>query len=229
MATKVGDSCIQYAHLPLEATDKVHGTEDCLYLNVYVPTGKSKSGVFPVLFAIHGGGYQFGSAPTDVRFLMDRNIIVVTISYRLGIFGFLSTEDEVIPGNMGLKDQSMALRWISENIKSFGGDPNKITLTGISAGGASVHYHYLSPMSKGLFQNGISFSGTTFGPGKHAENMREKTFKLADILGCPSTNDVRNTVECLRQRPARSIAQATKRFMVNFILVLFLFFLSIFK
>lgn len=68
------------------------------------------------------------------------------------IIGFLSTEDEVVPGNMGLKDQNMALRWVSENIESFGGDSNKVTLVGLSAGGASVHYHYLSQMSAGLFR-----------------------------------------------------------------------------
>lgn len=68
------------------------------------------------------------------------------------ITGFLSTEDEVVPGNMGLKDQNMALRWVSQNIEWFGGDPQKVTLAGLSAGGASVHYHYLSPLSAGLFQ-----------------------------------------------------------------------------
>lgn len=69
--------------------------------------------------------------------------------------GFLSTEDEVVPGNMGLKDQSMALRWVSQNIEWFGGDSQKVTLTGMSAGGASVHYHYLSRMSAGLFQGNV--------------------------------------------------------------------------
>lgn len=199
----------------MNATDKIRGTENCLYLNIYAPAEKPKLGLIPVLFAIHGGAFQYGSAPTDVRFLMDRNIVIVTINYRLGPFGFLSTEDEVIPGNMGLKDQSLALRWVSDNIIYFGGNPDKVTLIGISTGGASVHYHYLTPMSRGLFQNGISFSGTAFGPGKHAENMREKTFKLANILGCPSTNDVQNIVECLRQKPARLIVEALEYFMVS--------------
>lgn len=71
------------------------------------------------------------------------------------ITGFLSTEDEVVSGNMGLKDQSLALRWVSENIEWFGGDPQKLTLVGTSAGGSSVHYHYLSPMSAGLFQGNV--------------------------------------------------------------------------
>lgn len=71
------------------------------------------------------------------------------------ISGFLSTEDEVVPGNMGLKDQNMALRWVSENIKWFGGDSKRVTLCGMSAGGASVHYHYLSRMSTGLFQGDV--------------------------------------------------------------------------
>lgn len=65
--------------------------------------------------------------------------------------GFLSTGDEVVPGNMGLKDQNMALRWVKEHIHAFNGNPEEITLTGLSAGGVSVHYHYLSPLSKGLF------------------------------------------------------------------------------
>jgi carboxylesterase type B len=74
----------------------------------------------------------------------------------LKISGFLSTEDDIVPGNMGLKDQSMALRWVSDNIEWFGGDPQKVTLVGMSAGGASVHYHYLSKLSAGHFQ-GIKF------------------------------------------------------------------------
>lgn len=69
--------------------------------------------------------------------------------------GFLSTEDEVVPGNMGLKDQSLALRWVSENIEWFGGNPEKLTIIGMSAGAASVHYHYLSPMSAELFQGNV--------------------------------------------------------------------------
>lgn len=87
----------------------------------------------------------------DPIHLMDWDMVVVTLNYRLGPLGFLSTGDEVAPGNMGLKDQSYALHWIKNNILMFGGNPDSITLTGCSAGGASVHYHYLSPLSRGTF------------------------------------------------------------------------------
>ncbi|XP_014215320.1 venom carboxylesterase-6-like [Copidosoma floridanum] len=210
-ATKSPSPCIQYHHEHLNY--RVLGTEDCLYLSVYVPTEINGSHPLPVIFTIHGGAFQFGSALAGARFLMDRDVIVVGINYRLGPFGFLSTEDDgVVPGNMGLKDQSAALRWTSENIRHFGGDPERITLIGYSAGGASVHFHYLSPMSRGLFRNGLSFSGTGFGPGKHCENSRDKARKLAAALGCP-TESTREAIECLRYRPSRTISEATKNFM----------------
>ena len=93
-----------------------------------------------------------------------QNMILVTMNYRLGILGFMSTEDEVIPGNFGLKDQVSALQWIQRNIEAFNGDPRRVTITGFSAGGASVHFHYLSHKSDGLFQNGISHSGVAINP-----------------------------------------------------------------
>lgn len=118
-----------------------------------------------------------------------------------------------MPGNMGLKDQSAAIRWVSENIEHFGGDPKKITLTGLSAGGASVHYQYLTPLSAGLFQNGISFSGTALLCWTQTENSLEKAKKLGSLMGCPTTN-TKEMVECLRYRPGRVITQATEAFMV---------------
>nr|XP_012235013.1 PREDICTED: venom carboxylesterase-6-like [Linepithema humile] len=113
---------------------------------------------------------------------------------------------------MGLKDQSMALRWVSENIEWFGGNPKKITLVGMSAGGASVHYHYLSKMSAGLFQGGISVSGTAFNCWTQTENAKEKAKKLGALMGCPTSNS-RDMIRCLRHRPARAIAQADSDFM----------------
>ncbi|XP_014220887.1 venom carboxylesterase-6-like [Trichogramma pretiosum] len=212
-ATKIANACIQLQHNDKYPDYEVVGDEDCLYLNIYVPQRDTRQQEpLAVLFGIHGGAYQFGEAFTGVQFLMDEDAIVVTVAYRLGSFGFLSTEDEHALGNMGLKDQSTALRWVSENIADFGGDPDKITLFGNSAGSASVHYHYLSPWSRGLFQNGVSFSGSSYGPGKQTEHAREKARRLADLLGCPS-EELAEMVECLRYRPARSIAQATKHFM----------------
>ncbi|KYQ46763.1 Venom carboxylesterase-6 [Trachymyrmex zeteki] len=215
-ATKFGSECIQYDHIPEhQPSEKVVGAEDCLYLNVYVPVREKEGSKIPlpVLFWIHGGAFQFGSGMLySAKYLMDSNVILITINYRLGPMGFLSTEDEVVPGNMGLKDQSMALRWVSQNIEWFGGDSNKVTLVGLSAGGASVHYHYLSQMSAGLFQGGISFSGTALDCWTQAENSKEKAKKLGALMGCPTTSS-RDMIRCLRYRPARAMVQATSEFM----------------
>ncbi|XP_045470486.1 venom carboxylesterase-6-like isoform X2 [Harmonia axyridis] len=116
-----------------------------------------------------------------------------------GALGFLSTGDEVSPGNYGLKDQSLALKWIKRNIKHFNGDPSSVTLFGESAGGASANYHMLSPLSKGLFKGVISQSGTSFCVWSHApagEN-KIKAKKLGQLVGCPTTSS-KELVECLR-------------------------------
>ncbi|EFN71638.1 Esterase FE4 [Camponotus floridanus] len=214
-ATKFCSPCIQYVQTPIDPTNKVEGAENCLCLNIYVAVqkmSKNKTSM-PVLFWIHGGAFQFGSGSNyGATYLMDSDIILVTINYRLGPMGFLSTEDEVVPGNMGLKDQNMALRWVFQNIESFGGDPNGITLFGQSAGGASVQYHYLSPLSTGLFQGGISFSGTAFDCWAQTEGSLEKTKKLSALMRCPTTTS-RDMIDCLRRRPARNIVQATSKFM----------------
>lgn len=209
LATKYSPFCVQY-----EMNDS---SEDCLYLNVYRPLkeGMDDSKKLPVILWIHGGYYMFGSGKLyGPEYLMDRNLIFVTINYRLGPFGFLSTEDDVVPGNMGLKDQNMAIRWVSENIEKFGGDPKQITLVGLSAGGASVHYHYLSPMSAGLFKGGISLSGNALLPWVQAGGSAEKAKKMGALLDCPTNNNL-EMIQCLRSKPAHSISQAIKHFFVR--------------
>lgn len=126
------------------------------------------------------------------------------------ILGFLSTEDEVVPGNNGLKDQRLALKWIQENIASFGGNPNSITLTGFSAGGASVQYHYLSPGSRGLFHRGMSTSGSALAPWAFQEKPTKLTKILAKVVGCDFRSSV-DKVSCLKTRPVRLLLDS----MVN--------------
>ncbi|KDR15440.1 Esterase FE4 [Zootermopsis nevadensis] len=165
-----------------------------------------------VIVNIHGGAFIFGAgSDSGPKYLMDRDLVFVTFNYRLGPLGFLSTEDEVVPGNMGLKDQTAALRWVQRNIASFGGNPASITITGQSAGGASVHYHYLSPLSHGLFQRGISQSGSALCPWTQMENGRIKAMKLAQELGC-NTQTSRELLDCLRHRPASMIVQQVATF-----------------
>ena len=194
--------------------DHVHGDEDCLYLNVYAPLRRENKSL-PVMVSIHGGAFQYwnGESFLQPHYLVNEDIVVVGMNYRLGSLGFLSTEDEVVPGNMGLKDQSMALLWVKTHIQAFGGDPTKVTIVGLSAGAASVHYHYLSPMSAGLFQSGMSFSGTALDCWTQSENSREKAMRLAELMGCPM-DDVKNMIECMRQRPAKDIVSAQTKFMV---------------
>lgn len=104
-----------------------------------------------VVVFIHGGGYIGGQGITyGPQYLLDGNdFVYVSINYRLGVLGFASTGDNELPGNNGMKDQVAALKWIQQNIGAFGGNPNNVTITGMSAGASSVHYHLLSPMSKG--------------------------------------------------------------------------------
>ncbi|XP_073983038.1 venom carboxylesterase-6-like isoform X2 [Rhodnius prolixus] len=215
-ATSLPEDCIQYSHVT-HATDKpVHGSEDCLYLNVYTPklsSASSQAVPLDVLVFIHGGAFMyFTGSHYRPEYLLDKDVILVTLNYRLGALGFLSTEDSSLPGNNGMKDQSLALRWVKNNIASFGGNPNSITIAGLSAGGASVHYHILSPLSQGLFNKAISLGGSALCPWTQVENARGKTMTLAAYLGCP-THDSAVTVKCLQKRPAKTIVTATKIFM----------------
>lgn len=106
----------------------------------------------PVIVFIHGGGYLFGGGSLlGPAYFLDNDVLLVTFNYRLGALGFLSTGDEASPGNNGMKDQAMALRWVRDNIEQFGGDPDRITFMGQSAGASAVGLHLMSPLSKGTY------------------------------------------------------------------------------
>lgn len=122
-------------------------------------------------------------------FLVSHDVILVTINYRLDALGFLSMDNKDVPGNAGMKDQNLALRWVHDNINEFGGDPQKVTILGQSAGSASVIYHMMSPMSKGLFQRGIAMSGVPFSGWAQPFEVKERAFKLGKILGKSTTNE----------------------------------------
>ncbi|XP_018339347.1 PREDICTED: esterase E4-like [Trachymyrmex septentrionalis] len=202
-----GDICAQMN----EMTGEVIGGEDCLYLNIYVPDDIYRKTGNPVMVWIHGGGYLWGSGnDTNVRpdYLLTKGVILVAISYRLGAFGFLNLGHEVASGNQGLKDQVAALKWIKKNIDVFGGDPNNITVFGVSAGSTSTHLLTLSPLSKGLFQKAILQSGVATCDWATIRNQPEaNSFKLASKLGNDS-KDPKTIVEFLRTKSFAEIVQA---------------------
>ncbi|MFZ0745142.1 MAG: carboxylesterase/lipase family protein [Terracidiphilus sp.] len=144
--------------------------EDCLFLNVYTPATASNKSKLPVMFWIHGGGYTSGASSEPRHngdFLPLKGVILVTINYRLGVFGFLVTDDLAkeangSAGNYALMDMVSALRWVNANIKNFGGDPNNVTIFGESAGSFAVSTLMASPMAQGLFQKAIGESGAAF-------------------------------------------------------------------
>ncbi|CAH0383388.1 unnamed protein product [Bemisia tabaci] len=192
---------------------EIIGQEDCLRLNIYSPALDVKKKL-PVMLFIHGGAYKMFSPMAEPQFLLDEgNVVLVDLAYRLGPLGFLTTGDEVIPGNLGLKDQLQALRWLHENVEYFGGDPNTVTVFGDSAGGASTHILLLSPLSKGLLHRGISMSGTAACPWAMVSRERaaDRAKALALLAGCPA-GPSKELLKCLQALPLRSILAVEKKF-----------------
>ncbi|GMS94686.1 hypothetical protein PENTCL1PPCAC_16861, partial [Pristionchus entomophagus] len=139
-------------------------SEDSLYLNVFTPCWKPQAAGFPVMLFIHGGGFECGETKTygDINIcenIVTNGVVFVTIQYRVGYLGFFTTGDRVCPGNLGLWDQTEALKWVQSNIAAFGGDKNNVTVLGQSAGGASADFLHLSPHSTGLFHKVICMAG----------------------------------------------------------------------
>nr|XP_056718218.1 fatty acyl-CoA hydrolase precursor, medium chain-like [Euleptes europaea] len=185
---------------------KITMSEDCLYLNVFTPDTK---GNFPVMVWIHGGGLEIGGS-----FLYEASplsayegVVVVVIQYRLGILGFFSTGSADAPGNWGLLDQTEALRWVQKNIRSFGGDPQSVTIFGESSGGYSVGAHMLSPLSQGLFHRAVSQSGVVLFPDMTFQ-AEAPAKEIANVSGC-GTNSA-ELVCCLRNKTEQELIPMMK-------------------
>ncbi len=184
----------KFAPEPIQRGNSVAGkSEDCLYLNVWSPA-KSSDDKIPVLVWIYGGAFNFGGTAEpsyNGEKLAKKGVVLVSIAYRVGQLGFLATPElsaenpNHVSGNYGLLDMIAALKWIKENIGAFGGDPNKVTIFGESAGGIAVSMLCASPLAKGLFGGAISESGGSFGPTRTltfpGENM--KTLHDAEAAG----------------------------------------------
>ncbi|XP_074000282.1 juvenile hormone esterase-like [Rhodnius prolixus] len=213
-AYNFGSVCVQITYnFPQVNTTKM-GNEDCLYLSVYSPNLKPAN-LLPVLVYIHGVTFYSGSGEIDKspEYFLDNDLVVVMPNYRLGVLGFLTMEDDIVPGNLGLKDQVMALKWIHDNIANFGGDSNQITLIGDFAGAASVSFHMYSPMSRGLFHKAISQSGTALDPWTKTPPgvARSRAIKMAQLFDCP-TDSSEAILDCLQTKNAYSLTEAYLEF-----------------
>lgn len=161
------------------------------------------------MFCIPGAGFFFGDGSPTVYGpdgFVERNVIFVTINYRLGAFGFLCLNTADVPGNAGLKDQALALKWVRDNIANFGGNPRKVTLIGRSAGGAAAQFHMLSPMSRGLFSGAISHSGSSLCQWALQKDPKRISNEFARVLGI-GPNDT-NIGAFLRSKPESELVYA---------------------
>lgn len=210
-ATKFSPVCYQtpYPKASIYYQDPEPMSEDCLYLNVWT-AAKSNHDKRPVMVWIHGGGLTRGSGSVpfyDGEALAKKGVVLVTINYRLGIFGFFAhpeltkESDRNASGNYALLDQIAALEWVQKNIGQFGGDPKRVTIFGESAGSWSVNYLMATPLARGLFQRVIGESGAAFGVMKKLSEVEESGQKFAASLGA-------NSVAALRAKSADDLLKA---------------------
>ena len=212
-ATKYGARCFQ-GHIYDDMVFQDSGpSEDCLYLNVFTPA--NAKGKLPVMFWIHGGGYSGGSASEPRHngdFLPTKGVVLVTINYRLGIFGFFATADMAkeangAAGNYGMLDMVAALQWVKANIAKFGGDPGNVTIFGESAGSFAVSTLMAAPPAQGLFHKVIGESGAAFSnvlPTGTLEDRETRNSEWATSLGA-------NTLADLRAMPADAVLEASRK------------------
>jgi para-nitrobenzyl esterase len=214
-ATSFGSRCEQW-HIWNDYLFLDSGpSEDCLYLNVYVPASAKQTSKLPVMVWIHGGGFAAG-AGSEPRYtnsmLVPKRVVLVTINYRLNVFGFLASEDLVKEGgghagNYGLMDMAAALRWVKQNIGAFGGDPGNVTVFGESAGSFAVSALTAAPEALGLFQKAIGESGAFFGgaiPMGSLTDRAKRDQAWVDSLGVKSLAE-------LRQMPAEKLIEAAQK------------------
>jgi para-nitrobenzyl esterase len=216
-ASKFGAHCAQGHVFDDMVFQDAGESEDCLFLNVYAPAetpASKKAGKLPVMFWIHGGGYAGGGSSEPRHngdFLPTKGVVLVTVNYRLGVFGFLATsslaeEGKGAAGNYGLLDMVAALHWVKDNIRQFGGDPENVTVFGESAGSSAVSTLMASPLARGLFTKAIGESGAAFG-GDLAGDRLARAEKANDewvaSLGVKSLGE-------LRELPAAKLLDAVK-------------------
>jgi para-nitrobenzyl esterase len=220
LATEYGRACMQtnpaIKNLPPPS-------EDCLFVNIWTPSTRSNQHL-PVMVWIHGGGFTAGTPAEQLyhgEWLAKKGVVVVSVGYRLGVFGFLALpelsaeSDHHVSGNYGLLDMIAGLEWVQKNIAVFGGDPKRVTIFGESAGAIAVSQLCASPLAKGLFQAAISESGGSFGPvraaGGPGENMQP--LESAEKAGAAWVHHSvgASSLAELRKMPAEKLQGAAQR------------------
>jgi len=207
-ATSYGKACPRPSlPVPISGFEPEPESEDCLFLNVFVPSTVKPDDQMAVMVWIHGGGFSYSSSTEFPGGILAsfNDIILVTFNYRLGILGFLNIPGTEIKGNYGMLDQVLALQWVQNNIASFGGDPNRVTLFGQSAGAVSVSLQLLSPLSKGLFKRVIIQSGSASYPlysGKVKDTKHLEMF--ANLVNCSLGPQL---ISCVRGKTIEDILE----------------------
>ncbi|MFF9485166.1 carboxylesterase/lipase family protein [Streptomyces sp. NPDC014676] len=217
-ATRPGPLCPQVPsqYAPISSTE-----ENCLVLNVTTPPDQRRAA--PVFVWIHGDGAVGGGSFFDGRRLAERGLVVVTVNYRLGVFGGLALPGLEGAGTFGLQDQQAALTWVRNNARAFGGDPGNVTVAGVSFGASAIAGHLTSPASRGLFHRAVMASGEAMmdmpagamGPGvpgypwyvwRTGREMEDITTEMTSSLGCRDDRPER-TLACLRALPVKRILE----------------------
>ncbi|MFJ3084855.1 carboxylesterase/lipase family protein [Streptomyces sp. NPDC086838] len=203
-----GSACAQPTDQPISISGG--GSEDCLYLNVTTPAGRSAR-PRPVIVWIHGGSFAYGDGASygAAKLAAARQgAVVVTVNYRLGVFGFLSAPGLRAPANLGLLDQQAGLRWVARNAGAFGGDPGNVTVMGQSGGGYSACAHLVSPGARGLFDKVIVQSaGCAGSDGSFTRAQAEANGDdVVEAVGCDGAKSVD---ACLRGKPTADLVAAS--------------------
>ncbi|KAG8221943.1 hypothetical protein J437_LFUL007784, partial [Ladona fulva] len=170
----------------------------------------------PVIVLFHPGAWFAGSGQSNLagpQYLLDEDVVFVSINQRLGAFGFLSTGDSESPGNYALKDQQLALQWVRDNAQHFGGDPNSVTLFGSTSGGASAQYHMLSPQSAGLFHRVIAASGSCLCSWALNKDPLTLAKRQAALLDCPHDENTtsKEIMDCIKTKDTAEISKSFRR------------------
>ena len=195
-------------------------SEDCLHVSVWSPAlpgpGPAPR-LLPVVVLLTGTLWSLDPGPANLaphNLVSERNLVVVTVSSRLNVFGFLSLENVVVPGNMGLLDQYFSLIWVQNNIRYFGGDPGRVTLAGTGSGAAAALYLALSPRSSGLLQRVVAVGGTPLAAWASSSRALENARRIVDRVNCYGPNS-RAVLRCLQAKNAREIVSAVESHLAS--------------